>query len=340
MPDPPSSPSSGKILGLSKPVFFAVLAAGLLVAYYFYKRSENAQAASTPSATDVLSYSGDTSGLTAADIGGTSDSSGTRLPDSFPARPTLLPVHDAREPSPVSETARPTTSEVDLEDRVFTTDGTEPQGSSDEASAPAREVAVASGRRPERRRVFVRVGALLLVLVGCAAVVFVLPGSETRAGRARNAAPKRVILRTAGPAAEPRRTNLQESPAARSEKSQMDPRSIRRRSTPHTSRSRHAATKAAAPRAAEHPPTFVWAPQAGAIGYEVQFFKGQNRILVRRTSKPRLSLPPHWVYEGRRVELTAGHYRWYVWPIRPSKGPAQPEAKQPKAIYASTWIWP
>jgi hypothetical protein len=94
------------------------------------------------------------------------------------------------------------------------------------------------------------------------------------------------------------------------------------------------------PAAAGTSPTFAWAPEPGAVGYEVQFFRGQTRILVRRTVAPRLSLPRQWVYGGQRMRLTPGTYRWYVWPLRRSAHPGRPPVKQHKAAYASLWTWP
>jgi hypothetical protein len=87
-------------------------------------------------------------------------------------------------------------------------------------------------------------------------------------------------------------------------------------------------------------PTFAWAPQPGAIGYEVQFFKGRTRVLVRRTTEPRLSMPAHWLYDGQRFQLTSGRYRWYVWAIRPGGRPGGTGVKQQRAAVASSWTSP
>jgi hypothetical protein len=77
MPEPIPPGNSGKIMGLSKPLFWGIIVVGVIVAYWLYKRNQNAtQSVATPSATDVVS-SPDTSGLTAADIGGTPSSTGT-----------------------------------------------------------------------------------------------------------------------------------------------------------------------------------------------------------------------------------------------------------------------
>lgn len=64
--------------------------------------------------------------------------------------------------------------------------------------------------------------------------------------------------------------------------------------------------------------TFAWAPVAGAAGYEVQLFRGPDRLLLKRTRDSRLELSASWRYEDRRVELRPGTYRWYVWPVESS----------------------
>jgi Meckel syndrome type 1 protein len=61
--------------------------------------------------------------------------------------------------------------------------------------------------------------------------------------------------------------------------------------------------------------TFAWAPAPGATGYEVQLFRGDDRVLVERTSQTRLKIGPKWTYEGRAMALAPGRYRWYVWPL-------------------------
>jgi hypothetical protein len=61
--------------------------------------------------------------------------------------------------------------------------------------------------------------------------------------------------------------------------------------------------------------TFAWAPAPGATGYEVQLFRGDDRVLVERTEQTRLKIGPRWTYEGRAMTLRPGRYRWYVWPL-------------------------
>ena len=74
-------------------------------------------------------------------------------------------------------------------------------------------------------------------------------------------------------------------------------------------------TPAAAP---PEPRRFAWAPVEGATGYHVELFRGNDRVLAEETKQPVLELGPSWRYEGRVVRLTAGDYRWYVWPVTKS----------------------
>ena len=71
---------------------------------------------------------------------------------------------------------------------------------------------------------------------------------------------------------------------------------------------------AAAPAAAETR-RFAWAPVNGAVGYHVELFRGNDRVLAQDTKEPVLELAPSWRYQGRTVTLTPGEYRWYVWPV-------------------------
>jgi hypothetical protein len=72
---------------------------------------------------------------------------------------------------------------------------------------------------------------------------------------------------------------------------------------------------ASAPATATEARTFAWAPAPGAAGYEVQLFRGDDRVLVERTDQTRLKIGPKWSYEGRPMTLAPGRYRWYVWPL-------------------------
>lgn len=63
---------------------------------------------------------------------------------------------------------------------------------------------------------------------------------------------------------------------------------------------------------------FAWAPVDGAVGYHVELFRGNDRVLARDTKEPVLELAPSWRYQGRTVTLKPGEYRWYVWPVTSS----------------------
>ena len=72
--------------------------------------------------------------------------------------------------------------------------------------------------------------------------------------------------------------------------------------------------------------TFAWVAATGVHAYEVQFFRGDKRVLSRRVKAPRLVLPRRWTYAGRNEALRPGSYRWYVWSIR---GEPPRRAKKP-----------
>lgn len=74
-------------------------------------------------------------------------------------------------------------------------------------------------------------------------------------------------------------------------------------------------------------PDLVWPPVSGADGYRVSLYRSGRLVYsaVRRSAHLRLSRS--WVYRGKRYRLTAGSYRWVVWPIeRKSGGPTVPRA--------------
>jgi hypothetical protein len=62
------------------------------------------------------------------------------------------------------------------------------------------------------------------------------------------------------------------------------------------------------------PTTFAWVPVEKARAYRVEIFRGDRRIFVARTAKPRLTVPARWRYQGRRHTLAPGRYRWLVRP--------------------------
>lgn len=79
---------------------------------------------------------------------------------------------------------------------------------------------------------------------------------------------------------------------------------------------RSAPRRAAAPRPARAAVrTFVWVPVRGADAYEVQFFRGSRRVVLTRTTTPKLLLRGRSRGPGGRPALAPGVYRWYVWPL-------------------------
>jgi hypothetical protein len=62
------------------------------------------------------------------------------------------------------------------------------------------------------------------------------------------------------------------------------------------------------------PPLLVWRPVARSGYYNVQVFRGKQKVLSVWPTRTRLQLRPRWTFAGRVRRLTAGTYRWYVWP--------------------------
>jgi hypothetical protein len=62
------------------------------------------------------------------------------------------------------------------------------------------------------------------------------------------------------------------------------------------------------------PPLLRWKRVSAADYYNVQLFRGTQKILSTWPTRPRLRLRRSWRYLGRRHRLVAGTYRWYVWP--------------------------
>ena len=222
-----------------------------------------------------------------------------------------------------------------------------PKARAEAEPRPVVSAPVADDRRESPRRVgrVIRRAALFLIaVVVVGGVILAFPRSHVTRERAQShAAPKQAEARVppsagahqaaATPGRKASRVSGSKHPGATQARRKAAPASARPRAT------RARRTGAPTSAAAATPPTFAWAPQRGAIGYEVQFFRGHTRILVRRTVAPRLSLPRRWVYEGRRIRLTPGQYRWYVWPLRRSPRPGHLPVKQHKAAYASLWTW-
>ena len=64
------------------------------------------------------------------------------------------------------------------------------------------------------------------------------------------------------------------------------------------------------------PPLLRWRRVTGAVYYNVQLYRGQVKVLSAWPTRPRLQLRARWTYLGRQQKLSAGSYRWYVWPAR------------------------
>jgi hypothetical protein len=60
---------------------------------------------------------------------------------------------------------------------------------------------------------------------------------------------------------------------------------------------------------------FAWAPTPGASAYHVELFRRDVRVFAADTKKPQIIVPARWALNGQRHELSAGEYRWLVWPV-------------------------
>jgi HYR domain len=62
------------------------------------------------------------------------------------------------------------------------------------------------------------------------------------------------------------------------------------------------------------PPTLRWLPVAGASYYNVQIFRGTQKVLSIWPTKPLLQLRSAWTFQKTHQHLARGLYTWYVWP--------------------------
>jgi hypothetical protein len=62
------------------------------------------------------------------------------------------------------------------------------------------------------------------------------------------------------------------------------------------------------------PPKLTWRRFAGASYYNVQLWRDGVKLLSSWPIGTTFQLKRHWTYQGRRISLTRGTYRWYVWP--------------------------
>jgi hypothetical protein len=61
-------------------------------------------------------------------------------------------------------------------------------------------------------------------------------------------------------------------------------------------------------------PLLQWRPVKNARYYNVQLYRGNNKILSTWPDSARLQLPLRWRFHGRLMRLTPARYHWYVWP--------------------------
>jgi hypothetical protein len=62
------------------------------------------------------------------------------------------------------------------------------------------------------------------------------------------------------------------------------------------------------------PPRLSWGKVRRARYYNLQLFKGRKKILSTWPKRSTLRLKSSWKYNGKKIKLTPGLYRWYVWP--------------------------
>ena len=67
------------------------------------------------------------------------------------------------------------------------------------------------------------------------------------------------------------------------------------------------------PRQAKRP-TLTWRARPKVKYYNLQLFRNGRKILSAWPTVAHYTLEPSWRYHGQTYKLTAGRYRWYVWP--------------------------
>ena len=60
---------------------------------------------------------------------------------------------------------------------------------------------------------------------------------------------------------------------------------------------------------------FAWAPTAGASGYYIELYRGNDRVFAASTEGARIDVPATWWHDGKTQRLVPGEYRWFVWPV-------------------------
>jgi hypothetical protein len=62
------------------------------------------------------------------------------------------------------------------------------------------------------------------------------------------------------------------------------------------------------------PPLLIWKPVRNASYYNVQIFRGRDKLLSTWPREPRLQLKRRWRFGGKQYRLVPGKYCWYIWP--------------------------
>ena len=68
------------------------------------------------------------------------------------------------------------------------------------------------------------------------------------------------------------------------------------------------------------PPRLLWAGTPGATFYNVQLYRGSQKVLSTWPKKSAVQLATHWTYARHPFKWTKGPYRWYVWPAFGPRG--------------------
>jgi hypothetical protein len=62
------------------------------------------------------------------------------------------------------------------------------------------------------------------------------------------------------------------------------------------------------------PPQLIWKPVRKADYYNVQIFRGRDKVLSTWPRRPMRRLKRRWRFGGKQYRLVPGKYCWYVWP--------------------------
>jgi hypothetical protein len=62
-------------------------------------------------------------------------------------------------------------------------------------------------------------------------------------------------------------------------------------------------------------PPLAWDPVANATGYRLRVYRNGTLVFDAVTRELGATLGRRWRFRSREVTLSAGTYRWYVWPI-------------------------